>query len=109
MNANATKTTRPSAQPAPSKPETIEISEYRPYNKNTLRAFFTATLPSGMVLHDLSLHEKGEQRWVSTPTRPWKDQENKVQYSPLITFIDGPTRDQFRDDVLKAIDQYESE
>jgi len=52
----------------------ILISGFRPHQKNSLKAFFTATLPSGMVLHDLMLHERNGVRFTGFPARERTDQ-----------------------------------
>ena len=84
----------------------ITISDWKPYEKNTLRGFFTATLPSGLVFHNLMLHEKNGKRWVSFPARSWKNAEGEQQWAPYIEFRDGTTADKFRDGVLVALDKH---
>lgn len=83
----------------------IEISDWKTYERNTLKGFFTATLPSGMVLHHLMLHQKGESRWISTPARETKDEKGNAQFFPFLTFIDTDHRNWFRDTILKALDE----
>jgi hypothetical protein len=84
----------------------IAISGWKPHSKNTLRGFFSATLPSGMVLHNLMLHEKGEARWVGFPAREWTNQEGQKQFAKLVEFIDRRTAERFRDAVLDALDKH---
>ena len=84
----------------------IVVSDWKPCEKNTLRGFFSATLPSGMVLHRLMLHVKGESRWVATPSREWSDPQGQKQFAKLIEFTDRATADRFRDAVLDALDKY---
>jgi hypothetical protein len=85
---------------------TLVISDWKPYQKNTLRGFFSATLPSGMILHRLTLHEKGESRWVGLPAREWNNGQGAKQYAKLIEFIDRATADRFQNQVLAALDKY---
>lgn len=87
----------------------IEISKWNPRITKTLRGFFTATLPSGMVLHNLMLHEKGEARWISFPAREFVDSQKNRQFSPIIEFTNKQVADRFRDAVLAALDIYFSE
>lgn len=83
----------------------IEISEWKTYERNTLKGFFTATLPSGMVLHHLMLHKKGEARWISAPAREAKDENGNAQFLPFLTFTTPDTRNRFRDSILAALDE----
>jgi hypothetical protein len=84
----------------------ITISDWKPHSKNTLVGFFTATLPSGMLLHSLMLHEKGEARWISFPAREWADAHGVRQFAKFIEFTDRRTADKFRDAVLDALDRH---
>jgi|SRR5215469_17490977 len=82
----------------------IKISGWRNHNKGTLRGFFTAELPSGMIIHDCMLHEKGEDRWISLPSREY-EQNNERKFQPIITFVDREAEHKFRDQVLTALDE----
>jgi hypothetical protein len=84
----------------------IVISGWKPHSKNTLAGFFTATLASGLVLHDLMLHEKGESRWIAFPAREWTNEQGVKQYARFIEFRDRVTADKFRDAVLAALDRH---
>jgi hypothetical protein len=68
----------------------IRISDWKPHSKNTLVGFFSAALPSGMVLHNLMLHEKGEARWIGLPAREWTNDQGIKQFAKLIEFTTGP-------------------
>ena len=87
----------------------IVISEWRAHSKNTLRGFFTATLPSGMVLHNLMLHEKGDSRWIGFPAREWTDQQGQKQFARFIEFASRAAADRFRELVLDALDRHLAE
>lgn len=84
----------------------IIIAGWKPLSKNTLRGFFSATLPSGLVLHSLMLHEKGESRWIGFPAREWTDNQGVKQFAKLIEFADRPTAERFRDNLLEALDKH---
>ena len=49
----------------------IIIAEWKPLIKNTLRGFLSINLPNGMVIHNLTVHEKGKSRWIGLPAREW--------------------------------------
>ena len=84
----------------------ISVSGWKPHPKNSLRGFFTATLPSGLIFHDLMLHQKGASRWIAFPSREWKDAEGNRQYARFVEFASRRVADRFRDAVLAALDKY---
>lgn len=84
----------------------IQISNWKLHRKNTLVGFFTAALPSGLVLHNLMLHQKDEARWIGFPAREWTDQQGAKQYARFIEFKNRAAADQFRDHVLEALDKH---
>jgi hypothetical protein len=85
----------------------IEIKEFRPYVKNTLQGFCTVLLqPSGLEIRDLTVHQKGDRRWINMPSRPYQNSEGKTSYSFIILFPDKERSQQFQTAVLKALDKY---
>jgi len=92
---------------APTKTRTeIEIKNWRPYSgkSTTLKGFFTAVLPSGMVIHDLMLHEKADGSWIGFPSREYTNQQGAKQYMAYIDFDSKDTRLKFQDQMLQALD-----
>jgi hypothetical protein len=83
---------------------TVKISDWKPFEKNTLRAFFTATLPSGMVLHKLTLHERSGGRWIGLPAERYTRTDGTVAYARLIEFSTRQSANRFRDQILRAIE-----
>ena len=65
-----------------------------------------ATLPSGLILNSLMLHERNGARWVGLPAREWTNTEGVKQFAKLVEFADRRTADKFRDSVLDALDQH---
>jgi hypothetical protein len=84
----------------------IIITAWKPHVQNTLRGFLSVNLPSGMTIHNLTVHAKGEARWVGLPAREWTNGQGVKQYSRLIEFADRQTANKFRDQVLAALDTY---
>lgn len=84
----------------------VQTSEWRARNNKTLRGFFTVTLPSGLVIHDCMLHEKGDDRWISLPAREY-EQNGARKWAQIITFTDKAAEQRFRDQVLAALDRDE--
>ena len=80
------------------------VSEWKPFEKNTLRGFLSLILPSGLVIHDITLHEKNGRRWFNMAARPYKD--GKDGWQPLVEFSSRDVRDRFQAMALAAIDKY---
>lgn len=91
----------------------IIITDWKPIARNSLRGFFTATMPSGLVFHEVAAHTSNGKKWVSPPSKPMvgkdgvalKDENGKVKYSPLISFSDKATRDKWSSAVVNALEQ----
>ena len=89
----------------------ILISNWKPLRKESLRGFLTATLPSGMVLHEISVLVSNGKAWASPPSKPMVGRDGKVlvgdngkpRYAQLIEFTDKATRDRFSAAVLAAL------
>jgi DNA-binding cell septation regulator SpoVG len=82
----------------------MKISDWKAFEKNTLRGFFTVTLDSGLVIHKCSLHEKNGSRWVGLPAEKYKKQDGTTAYSVLIEFRSREVSDRFRKQVLLALE-----
>ena len=89
-----------------SQPATIVIQDWQPYPKNALQAFFTAILPSGLVLHKCTYFVRGKKRWVGLPAQQYTQPDGSAGYFQLVEFIDRATADKFQSAILPAIDQY---
>jgi hypothetical protein len=92
----------------------ITASDYREVIKNMLRAFVVLTLfPSGLVLHDCTLHERDGKRWISLPSRPQLDLEGRQRkdattgkplWTPVVEIRGKDERERFQRAALAAID-----
>jgi hypothetical protein len=92
----------------------ITIADWKARSSGTLAGFFTAHLPSGLTLHELMLHHRDGQVWISFPSKPMlgadgtalRDDRGKVRYgAPLIEFTSRAARDRFIEQVLAALRQ----
>ncbi len=88
--------------------------DWRERRSNTLLGFCKLTLPSGMVLHDVAVHERNGTRWVAPPGRPQLDKDGQIRkdpttgrilYTATVEFADRVSRDRFQTQALAAIDQ----
>jgi DNA-binding cell septation regulator SpoVG len=83
----------------------FQVTNWKPYTKNTLRGFFTVTLPSGLVIHNCTLHQKQDSRWVGMPSQKFTKEDGTTSYTPVIEFTNREASDRFRDAVLEALDR----
>ncbi len=78
----------------------IVIEEFVVVTKNTLRGFARVRLPSGLVLHDVAIHQRDGTAWASPASKPMlnrdgqqmKDQNGKLMWLPIISFTSPPDR-----------------
>jgi hypothetical protein len=84
----------------------VRISDWRPLDRNTLKGAFTVVLPSGLIIHDVMVHEKNGERWLSFPAKEWEDARGNRQFARFIGFADRATSDRFRDQVLAALAEH---
>ena len=87
----------------------IIIADWKPHSKNTLRGFLSVKLPSGITIHNITVHEKGEARWIGLPARSYQTDSGETAWSPIIEIADRSTANRFRDEVLDAFDRYLAE
>jgi hypothetical protein len=83
----------------------IAISDWKPYPKGTLQGFFTAQLPSGMIVRGCSLHTKNGASWLTMPSEKFPKQDGSTGYKPVVEFVNRSVADKFRDQVIDAIDR----
>src|SRR5262249_32469909 len=84
----------------------VIVSDFKQHSKGTLQGFFTATLPSGMVVHGLMLHKRDGQRWVGLPGREYTDKNGQRQFNRIIEFASRTTSDRFQAEILAAVDRH---
>ena len=87
-------------------PTRFRVTEYRAFEKNTLRAFISVELPSGIVISNLTYHKKGDSRWVSMPAQSFQKQDHSTGWKPIVDFNSKEARDRFQRAALDAIDSY---
>ena len=87
-------------------PAGFEVSNWKPYSKNTLLGFCSLTMPSGMVLHGITYHVKADKRWVGLPAREFAGKNGEKSWSPMVEIPDRDTRDRFNEQACAAIDRF---
>jgi DNA-binding cell septation regulator SpoVG len=84
------------------------VREWRPYSKNTLIGFVSLELPSGLIIHGITVHQKGDSMWVALPAREFQ-KDGERSWSPIIEFADRESRVSFQEYALAAINAYLTE
>src|SRR5258708_30118497 len=77
-------------------PKRIQLLDWRPMRRNTLRRFCNVELASGLKIHEIAIHTKAGKWWASLPARPVLDRAGKHvsddsghrQYAPLLSWRD---------------------
>ncbi len=88
----------------------LQIEDFIPYQKNTLKGFFTIYFPDyGYSIGGFSLHENANARWVEVPSRPSSDQNAPKAWEKIIVFYHPGLKKRFTTAALKALNKYFSE
>lgn len=80
----------------------VTLREFRQVVKNSLRGFAVVELPSGIVIHDISLHNSHGKTWAAMPAKPQMDGagairqiDGKTQYKKIVEWRDRDLSDRF--------------
>ena len=76
-----------------------------------MRGFCTVHLPSGLTLHEVSVHTRDGSWWVMPASKPMlskdgtplRDPAGKIRYSLIVSFEDRQARGRFNASVLDAL------
>ena len=79
------------------------ILSWRMCAKNTLRAFASIELPSGLILHDCTVHRKNDSEWVGLPGRSYTKPDGSTGWSPVVEFTNKEAKSRFQRAALAAI------
>lgn len=89
-----------------SKTALIQITNIRPVNKNSLLATCDVQIrPWKVTFHNVSIFQKGTNRWIGMPSRKW-EKDGETKYQELVTFDDADIQKRFRDQIMVCIDDY---
>ena len=82
----------------------IEVSNFKEYNKNTLRGFFDVKLTTmGLEIRGCCLHEKDGRQWVQLPSKPYDKDDGSKGWLHIIDFYDKEKRESFQREVLRLL------
>jgi DNA-binding cell septation regulator SpoVG len=83
----------------------FKATDWKAVEKGALKGFFSLMLPSGLIIKECKLFDKGEGRWIGFPSRSYQNNQGETKYSDFIAF-DGPdTKQRFTEAGLAALDE----
>lgn len=91
----------------------VSLLAWKSVKKNTLRGFATVRLGAALSIKDVSVHVSHGKRWASLPSKPMidgdgntkKNEGGKVQYVPILEWLDRDTADRFSNGVIAAVER----
>ena len=98
---------------ATASPMPISLLEWKPLSRNSLRGFATVRLGQSLKISDIAVHAANGRRWAQLPARPAlntdgtarRDENGKIQYIPLMKWLDRDASDRFSEGVIAAIER----
>jgi hypothetical protein len=90
---------------------TVVCREFKPLVRNTLRGFAEVHIGElKLTIKDIPCHTKNGKCWVQLPAKPQvkdgelvKNDEGKVQYTPMLTWDSRAVADAFSASVVRAV------
>ena len=68
--------------------EKMKILKFRRYEKNTLKGFIEVELPSGLIIKDITWHQKEDREWLGLPARQYDKEDGSKGWANLVEFSD---------------------
>lgn len=85
----------------------MKIRDWRECSRRgSLIGLFSVELPTGMVIHDIQLHQHSQSRWVQMPKLETQDAAGDTRHLPVVSFASVRASQQFNDEALRALDDY---
>lgn len=91
----------------------VNILQCRPVSTgSTLRAFVTASFPSGLTIADITVHQNGDSSYALPPSKPQisgmsvvpdPSKPNRPKYVPVVSFADPKVRKRWSEAVVDAV------
>ena len=82
----------------------IEVTNFKNYEKNTLKGFFDVKLTNiGLEIRGCCLHEKDGRQWVQLPSKLYEKEDGSKGWQYILDFYDKDSREHFQKEVLKAL------
>jgi hypothetical protein len=86
------------------KPPGCKVSNFRSFDKNTLRGTFDLDLPfGGIILRGCCLHERDGKRWIGWPAKPYETRDGIKSWANIVDFVDSKAKYSLQDEVLPLV------
>ena len=95
----------------------VKAKAFTPVRSKTLFGFVDVIIPElRMIFFDLTVHQKGNSRWVGMPARAQLEKETgqvvrdgrgKIAYVPTIGFTDIATKNAFSNRTIEALLEFD--
>jgi hypothetical protein len=87
----------------------IECTEFRIFEKNTLRGFATLNVLSwGVLIRDITYHVKGTSRWIGLPARKFDKADGTTSWIPILDYLDEQAKKEFQAAAVLAIQKFQN-
>lgn len=91
----------------------VSLIAWKPMRKNTLLGFAKVRIGTALAVADVTVHTKNGKRWASFPSKPLltsdgtpkRGDDGRIQYVPILEWLDRETADRFSNGVLSAIER----
>jgi hypothetical protein len=84
----------------------MEIEKFKRIDKGALIASFTVIIPAwGMQIREITYFEMNGKRWISFPSRQYKDEDEKTCYFPFIS-MEKDMKKRFEEKVLLLLQPF---
>lgn len=85
----------------------IVCLKYRPVNKGNVLGYFDILLQKQhLEIYDCVLLQKDGKRWVSMPTKKFKNEKGEDKYSTIVRIHEKELQQTFIDAVKDAVDEF---
>jgi hypothetical protein len=83
--------------------KTLELLDFKPVRRGSLRGFAAVKLPIGLVINDVTIGESHGKQWALLPNKAMldrqrnlmRDQDGKVKYAPVVEWSTSELRTAF--------------
>jgi hypothetical protein len=82
----------------------LSVTNWRAHRKNTVQGFLSLTVPSGIVIHNSTFHQKDSARGIGLPTRQCLQDDGCTSYTPLIESSTKDARQRLQ--ALEDVDRF---
>ena len=90
----------------------VTILDWRSVRRNTLYGFASVKIERiNLRIDDVAIHQKGDSRWASLPSRPLldrggavlRDEAGEIKYASILQWADRKTADRFSDALVAEL------